>query len=61
MATFGTTDTVVTMWIQAKGGTCNVHVYTTGFKTRLNGRSYVECRSIYIFPAATPQPNWISS
>ena len=53
METFGTTDitVVVTMWIQAKGKTCNVHGHTARFKSRLNGRMFVV--QFTFFPAAT--------
>ena len=40
-----------TMWIQAKGETCNVHDYTTRFKQRFNDRMPV-CLSIYVCPGS---------
>ena len=42
----------ITMWIQEKGETCDVHGYSTRFKSRFKGRMFVV--RFMFFPALTP-------
>ena len=50
MSAFGIADISYYVDTGKRLQTCNVRGYTTRFKLRLNGQSYVECRSMYIIP-----------
>ena len=49
---------LVTMWIQAKGETCDVHGYTRRFKSRFNGRMFV-VRFTLIFPGRNAMTQFV--